>query len=180
MDLPYAQRRELLDALAVAGANWQTPPHFAGGGRYALETARAQGLKGVVAKRLESPYRPGERSTDWLAVGSAAADARAEVVVVGWRPGTGRRAGTLLVAEPDGDGRLRYAGAVGAGLTRAALDDLLPRLRRLARRTPPVDGVPPAQARDANWVSPKLTGEVAYAGRAADGRLRQPRWLGPR
>jgi bifunctional non-homologous end joining protein LigD len=63
--VPYAQRRELLDGLSVTGAHWQTPPYFPGGGRYALDAARAQGLSGVVAKRLDSVYEPGTRSRDW-------------------------------------------------------------------------------------------------------------------
>jgi bifunctional non-homologous end joining protein LigD len=61
----YAQRRELLDGLGIAGDHWQTPPYFPGGGGYALEAAAAQGLAGVVAKRLDSPYRPGTVSKLW-------------------------------------------------------------------------------------------------------------------
>jgi bifunctional non-homologous end joining protein LigD len=68
LDLPYRERRELLDGLGLTGAHWQTPPYFPGGGRQALRTARAQGLPGVVAKRLASPYRPGERDGTWVAV----------------------------------------------------------------------------------------------------------------
>ncbi|GAA0796801.1 DNA polymerase ligase N-terminal domain-containing protein [Spirilliplanes yamanashiensis] len=66
----YAQRRELLEALAVTGPNWQTPPYFAGGGEFAADAARAQGLPGVVAKRLDSPYLPGRRSELWLSIGA--------------------------------------------------------------------------------------------------------------
>ena len=64
----YAQRRELLDGLAVAGDHWQTPPYFPGGGAFALEAATAQGLPGVVAKRLDSTYLPGRRSREWLLI----------------------------------------------------------------------------------------------------------------
>ena len=64
----YAERRELLEGLSVAGDNWQTPPYFAGGGAFALDAARTQGLAGVVAKRLDSPYLPGRRSRLWLTV----------------------------------------------------------------------------------------------------------------
>ncbi|XVV13816.1 DNA polymerase ligase N-terminal domain-containing protein [Actinoplanes sp. CA-131856] len=64
----YAERRELLEGLSIAGDHWQTPPYFPGGGEFALETARAQGLEGVVAKRLDSPYLPGRRSRLWLSV----------------------------------------------------------------------------------------------------------------
>jgi bifunctional non-homologous end joining protein LigD len=68
VDLPYRDRRELLDGLEIAGPLWQTPPYFAGTGREALLASREQGLAGVVAKRLDSPYRPGERSEDWLLI----------------------------------------------------------------------------------------------------------------
>ncbi|MBQ1074849.1 ATP-dependent DNA ligase [Micromonospora sp. C31] len=68
VDLPYAQRRELLDALALAGGHWQTPPWFPGAGREALRTGREQGLPGVVAKRLDSAYEPGRRSRRWLSI----------------------------------------------------------------------------------------------------------------
>jgi bifunctional non-homologous end joining protein LigD len=64
----YAERRDLLEGLAVAGPNWQTPPFFAGGGEFAVEAAGAQGLSGVVAKRLDSPYLPGRRSRLWLSI----------------------------------------------------------------------------------------------------------------
>jgi bifunctional non-homologous end joining protein LigD len=63
--LRYAERRELLDGLAVSGEHWQTPPFFAGGGRFARDAARSQGLSGVVAKRLDSPYLPGRASRLW-------------------------------------------------------------------------------------------------------------------
>ncbi len=63
--LTYAQRRELLDGLVFAGPHWQTAPSFTGGGGDVLEAARAQGLPGVVAKRLDSPYRAGERTRLW-------------------------------------------------------------------------------------------------------------------
>jgi bifunctional non-homologous end joining protein LigD len=68
VDLPYAERRELLTELAISGAHWQVPPHFAGGGRYAQRASREQGLPGIVAKRLDSRYLAGTRSRHWLRV----------------------------------------------------------------------------------------------------------------
>jgi bifunctional non-homologous end joining protein LigD len=64
----YAERRELLEGLSVAGEHWQTPPYFPGGGEFALDAAAAQGLPGIVAKRLDSPYVPGGRSRSWLSI----------------------------------------------------------------------------------------------------------------
>ena len=93
LDLPYRQRRELLDALALAGPSWQTPPAFTdAAGEDVQAAAAAQGLEGVVAKRLEARYRPGARSADWLKVKPEFSQ---EAVVGGINPGKGRRAGQI-------------------------------------------------------------------------------------
>lgn len=81
LDQPYRDRRERLDALGLSelpgssgrpdspgSPNWQVPPWWAGGGPDVLRVAAEQGLPAVVAKRLDSPYRPGTRSPDWLAI----------------------------------------------------------------------------------------------------------------
>ncbi|WP_158564128.1 DNA polymerase ligase N-terminal domain-containing protein [Jiangella anatolica] len=65
LDAPYEERRRELTALRLAGSAWQVPDHQRGDGDVLLEAARQQGLAGVVAKRLDSPYRPGRRSRDW-------------------------------------------------------------------------------------------------------------------
>jgi len=67
-DLPYEERRERLEGLALNGQAWQTPSWHAGDGRPLLEAARARGLAGLMAKRLGSPYLPGKRSDDWVKV----------------------------------------------------------------------------------------------------------------
>jgi bifunctional non-homologous end joining protein LigD len=106
-----------------------------------------------------------------------------EVVVGGWSPGKGRREGTigsLLLGLP-GERGLDYIGQVGTGFTDDVLADLLSRLRRLRRKTSPFDpDVPRADARDAQWVSPRLVGEVAFGEWTSDGRLRHPAWRGLR
>jgi bifunctional non-homologous end joining protein LigD len=68
LDLPYTERVARLAALGLAGSAWQTPGHHVGDGAALLQAARTQGLAGVVAKRLDRPYRPGERSPDWVLV----------------------------------------------------------------------------------------------------------------
>ena len=67
---PYRERREALEALALAGPTWQTPAAHAGAGVALLEAARAQDLRGVVAKRLDSTYEPGTMSDAWVEVTS--------------------------------------------------------------------------------------------------------------
>jgi bifunctional non-homologous end joining protein LigD len=180
LDLPYRRRRELLDGLDLAGPAWRVPPSFTGGGADVLAASRENGLPGVVAKQRDAPYRPGRRSRDWRTIKHVRTQ---EVVVVGWRPGKGGRAGSigaLVLAVPGQDG-LEYAGAVGAGFTEQALAQLRPRLIRLARTTSPLDHpLPSADTRDVRWVTPRLVGEVAFTGWTRDGRLRHPAWRGLR
>jgi bifunctional non-homologous end joining protein LigD len=195
--LPYRQRRELLEDLKLDDGSWQCPPYFAGNGAIVLQASRELGLEGVVAKRLDSTYRPGRRSPDWRKIKNVRSQ---EVVVLGWQPGNGRRAGTIgsvLVGVPgadgatrtaasngaaaDGDAGLRYAGKVGTGFTEAALAALLRQLRPLARSTPALATPPPrAETGNAQWVEPRLVAEVGFGEWTPDGRLRHPVWRGLR
>ncbi|MFI0407262.1 DNA polymerase ligase N-terminal domain-containing protein [Actinomadura sp. 3N508] len=68
LDVPYRERRERLDELCLSGPRWQTAPWFPGDGDAVRAAAADQGLPGVVAKRLDSPYGPGEESGDWRLV----------------------------------------------------------------------------------------------------------------
>jgi bifunctional non-homologous end joining protein LigD len=179
LGLPYAQRRERLEALGVGGERWVPTPWFRGGGAAVLAASRDNGLEGIVAKRLDSPYRPGLRGPDWRKVKNVRTQA---VVVGGWRPGQGRRAGgvgSLLVGVHDDAGRLVYAGHVGTGFTAAALEELEP-LFTAADAPPFADALPREVTRDAHWVVPELVGEVAFAAWTADGRMRHPSWRGLR
>jgi bifunctional non-homologous end joining protein LigD len=65
LDEPYAERRERLEALELKADNWQTPGYHRGEGRALLERSAALGLRGIVAKRLDSAYRPGAETRDW-------------------------------------------------------------------------------------------------------------------
>jgi DNA ligase D-like protein (predicted 3'-phosphoesterase) len=65
LDEPYRERRGRLDDLGLSGARWQTAPWFPGDGAAVRTAAQQQGLPGIVAKRLDAPYRPGTRSDAW-------------------------------------------------------------------------------------------------------------------
>ncbi|GAA3957880.1 non-homologous end-joining DNA ligase [Actinoplanes auranticolor] len=182
LDEPYDRRREVLAGLALESPAVRTPPYFAGvDGTTILRAAELGGLEGVVAKRRSSPYRPGRRSADsWTKVPLIRTQ---EVLILGWKPGAGRRAGTigsLLLGVLDGPGALRFAGHVGTGFTDVMLRQLQDQLAPLARATPPVPDVPREHARHAHWVEPALVGEVAFRNWTPDGRMRHPSWRGLR
>lgn len=169
-DLPYQARRSLLDELDIGA-----PPYFPGDSGLLAATTE-QGLEGVVAKRLDSPYQPGVRSPAWIKVKNLSIT---EVVIGGWKPGKGRRSGgigslVMGVFTPIG---LTYVGHVGTGFTEEALDQLYALLRPLEIPRSPFSNEVPWRNR---WVRPDLVGEVAYTMWTDDERLRHPVWRGPR
>jgi bifunctional non-homologous end joining protein LigD len=177
-DLPYSDRRELLKDLELEGRAWRTPDHVAGNGAAVLAASLENGLEGVVAKKLDSPYEPGRRSACWLKVKNVR---REDVVVGGWVPGTGRREdriGALLVGVEE-DGKLRFAGRVGTGFTEAELDRLSSELER--REDSPFtanDG--PKPPRGSVFVEPTRVAEVEFTEWTSDGVMRHPSYKGLR
>lgn len=102
-----------------------------------------------------------------------------ELVVGGYAAPRGSRTdlGALLLGYSD-DGKLRYAGKVGTGFTRATLYELAAALKPLRR-----DGSPFAdevRERDVTWVEPELVAQIGFSEWTRDGRLRHPRFLGLR
>ena len=140
MEQPYAERRQALEALGLEGPAWRVPAAHPGEGQALLEATQAQGLEGVVAKRLDSIYEPGRRSGTWVKIKHTR---RQELVIGGWIPGEGRRQkriGALLMGYYQRDdagaaqkgeagnragskpaGGFVYAGRVGTGFTDGVL-----------------------------------------------------------
>lgn len=170
--LPLHARREVLDDLALP-PHAETSPWYDDGADLWRVTA-AHGLEGVVAKRLDAPYRPGRRSPDWV---KAAHRHTRTALVGGWRPestGTGRL-GAVLLGAPDATGGLRYLCRAGSGLAGPAARTLRDLLAPHERTTSPfADDVPAVDARGTVWCDPAVLVETLYLVRTPSGRLRQP------
>jgi bifunctional non-homologous end joining protein LigD len=182
LELPYLERRERLSELGLAGAAWQTPPHELGDGHAIQELSRARGLEGVLAKRVDSTYQPGQRSRDWVKVKHFRTQ---ELIVGGWLPGEGSRQdtfGALLLAHwetaPDGTRRFRYAGRAGTGFRQSDLEGLLRALRSIERTESPFDAGP--VPRGARFVDPVIVVQVRFGEWTDTGIIRHPVFLGVR
>jgi bifunctional non-homologous end joining protein LigD len=179
MRAPYSQRRELLAAMALNGTHWQTPEQVVEEGTTLLAATAEQQLEGVLAKRMDSLYQPGARTSDWVKVKSVA---RQELVVGGWMQGKGKRAnsiGALLLGVYESDGQLRYVGRVGSGFSDRELQRLSDLLAPMARSTSLfVSGEKPP--RGALFCEPHLVVEVEFANWTAGGSLRAPVYKGLR
>lgn len=134
------------------------------------------GWEGLIAKRADAPYTGG-RSKDWLKLKCAWEQ---EFVIGGFTEPAGSRTdfGALLVGYHE-DGQLHYAGKVGTGYSAVTLRDLGARLRALETPASPFVDARPVP-RGTHWTRPELVGQIGFAEWTADGRLRQPRFLGLR
>ena len=176
---PLVERKERLDA-ALAGAapgRVAVSPHVLLDAHRAHRDACDMGFEGLIAKRMDGPYRAG-RSQDWLKLKCRK---RQEFVVVGYTEPAGSRAhfGALLLAYRDGARRWRFAGRVGTGFTGQRLAALSHALRPLAI-TKPVLEVPHRRGVRVHWVRPKMVVEVEFADWTDDGLVRQASFVGIR
>lgn len=175
----YRDRRKLLETFAE-GTALIVPDLLDGDGPQALAESRRRKWEGVVAKRLDSTYLSGRRSTSWIKDKNWNTQA---AVIGGWREGNGGRSsgiGALLLGIP-GNGGLRFIGRVGTGFTERELTKLKDILAPLHTEESPFDpALPRSEARGVTYVRPELVGEVRFGEMTSDGHLRHASWRGLR
>ena len=178
--MPLTERKERVRGLlSHAGAPLHYSDHEIGRGRAFYDQACALKVEGIVSKRVDAPYGPGNRGL-WLKVKCLN---REEFVVVGWTDPEGTRPflGALLLAYYDPEGRLIYAGRAGTGIGHGELERLWRRLQPLATPDMPLDLPPPRDSRfgspltlsRVHWVRPELVAEVKFLTWTEDNLLRQ-------
>ena len=149
-----------------------------GDGTAMIAEALAHGWEGVIAKRTDAKYEPGKRSRSWLKL---KLEHQQEFVVGGYTEPRNSREnlGALLLGYYDAGGQLVYAGHTGGGFTRDSLQRMYKRLKALERKTSPFV-TPPRTNEPAHWVRPSVVVEVKFNEWTAEGKLRQPIFLGVR
>ena len=184
----YSERRAILENLRLDGAHWQTPAYKTGNGTDILAASRKLGLEGIIVKRLDSSYQPGKRTGAWLKIKN---QHRQELLICGWVPGQGTRAGTIgalligyydvlpQIATASGiPQQLLYAGKAGTGFTQDFLAMLSKRLESIARQTNPFAQDP--AVKNAHFVEPVLIGEFEFTEWTPNNTLRHPAFKGLR
>jgi bifunctional non-homologous end joining protein LigD len=172
-DVPLVTRKELLIRVLKPSKQVRFLDHFEGDGLAIYKSAVEQGLEGVIAKRKNSLYQPGQRSADWLKIKAMQTD---DFIIGGYTHGTGNRArtfGALLLGYYDDKHRLLPAGHVGTGFDDRALTSLKTRLDTLRTEQCPFAVAPELNA-PATWVRPELVAEIKFSQWTWDGRLRTP------
>jgi len=173
--LPWHERRRVLDSMELSGSSWRVPPFFEGDGQATLEAAESLKLEGLVAKRRDGVYWPGRRSPSWQKVKLVRTDG---FVVGGFSEGSGRRSGvvgSLMLGAYD-EGRFRYVGSVGSGLSDAEAQLFKDHLGALVVDADPFEIGPDRPA--GRFVRPELVVQVKYHQWTNSLVLRHPSYIG--
>jgi bifunctional non-homologous end joining protein LigD len=172
---PLSARRAVM-VKSIGSGKTLLPSHtLAANGLEAFRIARRRGYEGLVAKDLSSPYVEA-RTTRWLKVKVHQED---EFVICGYTKPAGSRKhfGALLLGAYE-NGRLHYVGKVGTGFDDSTLAALHQELQPLVRVQPAV--VDPPREKGVAFVTPRLIAQISFQEWTADGKLRQPVFLGLR
>jgi bifunctional non-homologous end joining protein LigD len=167
---PFVERRRYLSQCLSPSTHVQLI-HAGSDAEALYAAAMASGYEGVVAKRRDSIYQPGQRVAAWRKVRPVRS---AEFVIGGCTQGKGAREplGALLLGYWE-EGSLKYAGHVGSGLDDAAVAELTRRTRDLKATRSPFAEKPPIH-RPTTWLEPRLVAEVNFSDWTPAGLLRAP------
>jgi len=141
------------------------------------EAALRKGIEGIIAKKKDSSYQPGVRSSNWLKIKKIAS---CDCVIFGYTKGEGAREkvfGALILGLYD-DGKAVYVGKVGTGFTQNAMELLLKAFKPLEVQEKTLEGVDVLE--EITWLQPLLVCEVGYQSITKDGKLRMARFRGLR
>jgi len=181
-------RRARLPALVSTDAVLRLSQELPGRVTDIVKALRAAGVEGVIAKRRNSPFQPGERTNDWVKL---KLDRQQEFVIGGYRPDGANGLDALLVGFYEGK-ELRFAGKVRAGLIPHVRREVLGKLKPLQIQDCPFANLPDTdvgrwgggitadQMREMRWTKPQLVAQIRFVEWTAENRLRHSAFLGLR
>jgi len=186
--LPLQERKTILRALIPESDIIQIGYSVTGKGKEFYNASRQLGLEGIIAKRSDSRYFPGERTRNWLKIKVLK---RQEVVIGGYtqNKGSSKPFSSLLLGVYE-QGRLRYVGKVGTGFNNRQQKAMMQQFKPLVIKKCPFVETPdynkpsrfrpdPPPAR-ATWLKPVLVCEISFTEVTQDGVFRHPSFQGMR
>lgn len=185
---PLELRRARLPALVSTDRVLRLSQDLPGNVADIVKALRAAGIEGVIAKRRNSTYQPGERSNDWVKL---KLERQQEFVIGGYRPDGPNGLDSLLVGYYEGKA-LRFAAKVRAGLVRHIRQEVLGKLKPLQVEDCPFSNLPDTdvgrwgggitadQMREMHWTKPQLVAQIKFTEWTAEQRLRHAAFLGLR
>jgi DNA ligase D-like protein (predicted ligase)/DNA ligase D-like protein (predicted 3'-phosphoesterase) len=175
--LPLMKRKEVLAGSVKEGDHVALSVYVEEQGEEYFKAALRKGLEGIIGKKKDSPYQPGVRSGYWLKIKRIVT---CDCVIFGYTKGEGNRRKTFgaLLLGLYNEKTPVFVGKVGTGFTQVTIGELLQRFKGLEVKEQTLEGVHvPEQV---TWLKPEIVCEIAYQNVTNDGKLRMPRFRGPR
>ncbi|MFT3824875.1 MAG: non-homologous end-joining DNA ligase [Chitinophagaceae bacterium] len=171
------ERKKILEELLPQNDVIRYCDHIEEKGIAFFKQVKKQGLEGMIAKKADSLYYEGTRSSDWLKVKNVLTD---EAVIVGYtRPRNSRKYFGALILGVYKKNKLVYIGHTGTGFTDKTLKAVYNKLQPLVVKTSPFDTQVKVNA-PVTWVKPKLVCNLKFTEVTADGSRRHPVFMGLR
>jgi bifunctional non-homologous end joining protein LigD len=185
---PLNERKKMLRGIVPENGIIRFSDSFEVKGTEFYESARRMGLEGMVAKRSDSFYSSGQRTSDWLKI---KVNQRQEVVIGGYtkNAGSSKPFSALLVGVFEDD-KFIYTGKIGTGFKDLQQREMLRQFAPYVSDKCPFYTTPdynkpsrfnpkPAKA-SVTWMKPKLVCEVSFTEMTTDGVMRHPSFEGMR
>jgi len=184
---PLVKRRELLEKYVLPGLTEpvRRSPVLEASLPDLIQSIRAQGLEGLVTKRADSKYEPGQRSGAWMKM---RVNRCQEFIIGGYSVG-GSTFDAVVLGQVV-DGKLVYVARTRSGFTPASRADLLRNMKPLETEACPFCNLPETRAgrwgegltmdkmKDCLWVRPVLVARVEFLEWTEDRHLRHSRFVG--
>lgn len=176
--LPLRERKKLLEKLVKGNESIIYCDHHDENGKDFFNEVSKLGMEGVIAKRADSRYVEGARSSDWLKIKF---HKNSEAIIAGYTEPKGSRKhfGAVILGRYNKEGELIYIGHAGTGFTEGRLKELSEKMRPFEVADSPFKTKVKVNA-PVTWLSPKLVCQVNYVEQTRDGMLRHPVYAGLR
>jgi bifunctional non-homologous end joining protein LigD len=186
MDEPLMNRRDLLEKHVVPRLKEpiRYSPELKASLPDLIQSVKAQGLEGLIAKRRDGNYEPGARSGSWQKMRVNQAQ---EFVIGGYTPAP-KNFDALVIGYYE-KGKLMYAARTRNGFTPASRVELFKKIKPLEMKECPFANLPEAKGgrwgagltlakmADCCWVMPVLVGQFEFVEWTADSHLRHSRFM---
>ena len=175
--LPLVERRRILKENVGEGKSVVLSEFIETEGEAYFQAALKRSLEGIMAKKTNSPYELGVRSSNWLKIKKTLT---CDCVIFGYTKGEGYREqtfGALILGLYEG-GRPVFVGKVGTGFSQSVIELLLKAFEGFKTEEKTLQSVDVLE--EVTWLKPELVCEVTYQVVTRDGKLRMPRFRGLR
>ncbi|MDE3183423.1 MAG: DNA ligase D [Bacteroidota bacterium] len=173
--LPLIDRKELLKKIIPENnPAIKYSDHIFEKGKSFFRVSKEKDLEGIMAKKMDSKYYPGKRTTDWLKIKN---HKTAEVIITGYTEPSGSRKyfGSLILAAKEGT-KFIYMGNAGTGFNAGSLKELYDLFQPLVQKKSPFEEKIKNNSK-ITWLKPAVICEVKFSEVTADGKLRHPVFL---